>query len=266
MSQNQKIIFSNSYYPRTGHNFASEALKVFTNHEVLAHNRSETKLSNLLEKYYEIYYSLAHKTDKDFFDKIIISNIRDAILKESDSEYIMIKDTSFNGVYALPKVFPDDIHIIILRNPIDVFSSIFKSMNLNKKGSKNILKKIGKYFGIYPYYYCRKIGKRIIKTTPDLSKFYVIRYEDLVTQKDSVLEDLKQKFNTQKSLDQIKNELDSISVINSSFTEETGAKHIWEAKEKTKDFNPINRKKHSFLIQKGIELGSKQLAKKLNYL
>ena len=44
MSNNQKIIFSNSYSPRTGHNFASEALKVFTNHEVLAHNRSENQI------------------------------------------------------------------------------------------------------------------------------------------------------------------------------------------------------------------------------
>ncbi len=30
MMKNKTIIFSNSYGPRTGHNFASEALKVFT--------------------------------------------------------------------------------------------------------------------------------------------------------------------------------------------------------------------------------------------
>lgn len=266
MSTSQKIIFSNSYYPRTGHNFASEVLKVFTDHEVLAHNRSETRLSNFLEKYYEIYNTMAHKTDKDFFDKIILNNIRSAILKESESEYVMIKNTYFNGAYAIPKVFPDDIHILLLRNPVDVFSSIFKAMNLRKKSLKNTLKKIGNIFGIYPYYYCRKIGKRIIKVTPNFDDFYVIRYEDLATKNEEVLEALKKKFNTQKSIEQIKKEIDSINVINSSFYEETGAKHIWDAKQKTKKFNPINRKKHPFLKQKGIDLGSKALAKKLNYL
>jgi hypothetical protein len=266
MNKEQIIIFSNSYSPRTGHNFGSEVLKVFTNHEVLAHNRSETKLSNLLEKYYEIYNTLAHKTDKEFFDKIVLKQIRTSIINESNSKYIMIKNTSFSGVFALPKVFPNDIHIIILRNPVDVFSSIFKSMNLNKKGYKNTIKKIGKFLGIYPYYYCRKAGNKIIRLTPNLNHFYVIKYEDLVLQKESVLEDLKQKFNTQKSIEQIKKEINNINVINTSFFEETGTKHIWEAKEKTKNFNPINRKKHSFFVQKGIEFGSKKLAKKLKYI
>ncbi|MBT8393583.1 MAG: hypothetical protein KJN66_01920, partial [Bacteroidia bacterium] len=60
-------------------------------------------------------------------------------------------------------------------------------------------------------------------------------------------------------------EVDSIKVINSSFFEEIGAKNIWDSKDRTKEFNPLNRKKHSFLVRKGIELGSKQLCKKLGY-
>ena len=225
----------------------------------------KTRLSNLLEKYYEIYYSIPHQTDKDFFDKIILSNIRDAILKESDNEYIMIKNTSFKGVFALPEVFPEDIHIILLRNPVDVFTSVFKSMRFKKKNLRNTLKKAGKIFGIYPYYYCRKICNRVIQDIPDFNKYFVLKYEDLVTQNEFVLKDLKQKFNSPKSIDQIKQEINIIKVINSSFHKETGAKNIWEAKERTNDFKPIGRKEHSFLVRKGIELGSKQLLKKLGY-
>lgn len=259
------IIFSNSYGPRTGHNFASEALKVFTNHEVLVHNRSETKLSNFLEKYNDLQDTIYHKTDKYFFDKIILSSIRDNILEETTTDYVMIKNTSFEGVKYIPEVFPNDVHILLLRNPIDVFNSVFKAMNLNKKGYKNIFKKIGKALGVYPYYFCRKISKQITKDIPDFSKFYVLRYEDIVKQDEAVLLELKNKFNTQKSIAQIKEELNNINVINSSFYEETGAKNIWEAKQKTKDFNPINRKKHTFLIRKGIDLGAKELKRKLGY-
>lgn len=265
MNKNQKIIFSNSYGPRTGHNFASEALKVFTNHQVLAHNMSETKLSNFLKVYKKLYFTIYHKTDRVFFDNVLIKSIRSNIIKHSDSNFIMIKNTSFEGVKYIPEVFPDDIHILLLRNPIDAFNSAFKAMNLNKKGFKYRLKKIGKVIGIYPYYFCNKISKQIIKDIPDFNKFYVVRYEDLVEQNTIVLEDLKKKFNTQKSLEQIKKELNNIKVINSSFFKETGAKHIWESKKNTKNFNPINRKKHSFLIRKGIELGAKELKGKLGY-
>ncbi|WMI65812.1 sulfotransferase [Aestuariibaculum sp. YM273] len=263
----KKIIFSNSYSPRTGHNFVSEALKVFTNHQVLAHGHSETKLSTFLEAYYKIYNEkIYHEKDKVFFDKIIINNIRKHITNESSKEYIMIKDTSFKGVYYLSQVFPDDIHIILLRHPRDVFSSLFKSMNLKKKGFKYLIKRLTTPIGLYPYFYCKKVTRQVINDMPKITdKHYVLRYEDLVLKNDKVLNELKIKFCTGKTLKQIKSEIDNIEVINTSFIEETGAKHIWNALPKTKDFNPVNRKKHSYLMRKGIELGSKKLAEHLKY-
>lgn len=261
----KKIIFSNSYFPRTGHNFASEALKVFTNHKVLAHNRSETRLSNLLEKYYNIYYGISHETDRLFFDKIVLSDIRKNILSEAEGEYLMIKNTSFDGVYALPKVFPNDVHIIVLRHPEDVFTSIFKAMDFRKKGYKNRIKKLTTYFGLYPYYFCRKASKKIISKVPELNNFFVIRYEDLVTQNEGLLIELKEKFNCDKTLDQIKEELNSIEVINTSFFEEINSKNIWEAKAKTEKFKPIKRRHNSIIIRKAIQLGSKKLVNKLKY-
>jgi Sulfotransferase family len=266
MKQNKIIIFSNSYSPRTGHNFASEVLKIFTNHQVLAHNRSETRLTTFLQEFYKIYNStIYHETDKDFFYKIILSDLRNKIIKKSDSKYVMIKDTTFVGVQHLKDVFPDDIHILILRNPIDVFASLFKAMSIKKKNFKNILKKVGIFIGLYPYYYSKKISKRIIKEIPDLNHFYIIKYEDFVTKNEVVLLDLKKKFESEKSIDQIKNEIDNINVINTSYFEETGAKNIWEAKQKTKDFNPINRNKHSYLVRLGIKFGTAELCKRLKY-
>jgi len=264
----KRIIFLNSYSPRTGHNFASEVLKIFTNHEVLAHNRSETRLSIFLNGYYKIYNSkIYHKTDKEFFDTIILKSIRKNIINKSSNDFIMIKDTTFEGIEYLSKVFPKDIHIILLRNPRDVFSSLFKAMDLTKGTIKDLIKKLGLISGLYPYYYCKKVSKSIMEHIPEINAcHYVLRYEDLVTKNVSVLVELKEKFNSDKSIEEIKQEIDNIHVLNSSFYEEVNAKNIWDAKMKTKYFNPINRKKLPFLVQKGIDLGAKRLAKKLNYI
>ena len=261
----QKIIFCNSYGPRTGHNFVSEAIKVFSNHEVLAHNKSETRLSHFLHEYKKISNSIPYKSDQDFFNKIIIEKIRPQIIANSSQEYIMIKNTSFVGVNYLKEFFPNDIHILVLRNPIDTYNSMIKAMNLNKKGFKYKLKKIGKLTGLYPLYYSNKLSSLVLSQLPNLNNFHVLKYEDLVLQKESILLDLKQKFNCDKSLSKIKEELNNIKVINTSFYEENNAKNIWDAKEKSMSFNPINRKKNSYLIRKGVELGAKQLKSTLGY-
>lgn len=263
----QKIIFLNSYLPRTGHNFSSQAIKVFSGHQVLSHSHSETRLSRVLSSYYKISNELIHyENDKIFMDKLFIHELRKKILCQSEKEYVMIKDTSFEGVKGLQKTFPDDIHLILIRDPKNVFNSLIKGMGLRKPSLKNYLKKAGNMTGLYPWYYSRKLSKQVLNQTPDLSRHRIIRYEDLVLKDEKTLLDLKDLFNTNKSLEQIRKKIDEIGVINSSFFEEVGAKKIWDTQPKTQDFDPINRKSNTWLIRKGIELGSRKLRKKFNYI
>jgi len=263
----QRIIFLNSYLPRTGHNFSSQALQVFSGHQVLSHSHSETRLSRILDSYYNVTDRLIyHQTAKDFMDGLFIDDLRRNILRESSKSYVMIKDTSFIGVRGLKRTFPDDIHLILIRDPKNVFNSLIKGMNLKKPGLKNYLKKVGNKTGLYPWYYSRKLSKQVIREMPDLSQRTIIRYEDLVQKNEGLLKELKKMFETDKNLEQIKKEIDEIKVINSSFFEEVGAKTIWDVQPKTKNFDPINRKSNTWLIRKGIELGSRKLRKKLNYI
>lgn len=267
MNSNQKIIFFNSYSPRTGHNFAAEVFKVLTNHRVLIHNKSETRLATLLESYYKIYNShIYHLTDKGFFDYLFINDLRQKILSKSDTDFVMIKDTSFTGVTHLKKVFPDDIHILIIRDPRDVLLSLFKGMRLVKPTFKNYLKRMATRIGMYPYFYALKFSNKILKIIPEMNKFYVIRYEDLVLKDDKTLRQLQSLFKSNKSLEEIKKEIDQIEVINTSFIEETQAKHIWDAKPKTAAFKPVHRNAKNRFMEWGILLGSKKLRKKLNYI
>lgn len=264
---NQKIIFLNSYLPRTGHNFASEVIKLFSNHKVLAHSRSETRLSSILEAYFEIYDAkISFDSDRKFMDELFINNLRQRILRQSNHEYLMIKDTSFIGVDRLPKIFPNDLHFILIRDPKSVFLSLLKGMNLQKSSFRNQLKRIGLPTGLYPYSFSKKLSNQILNKLPKADKHFVIRYEDLVQKDEKLLLSLKEKFNCPKSLKQIKKEIEEIQVINSSFYEEVGATKIWEAKPVTKDFQPVNRKLKNPFLMKAIELGSRRLRKKLGYI
>lgn len=263
----QRIIFLNSYLPRTGHNFSSQVIKIFSGHVVLSNPHSETRLSQVLASYYKIYDKLIyHDSAKEFMNRLFIDDLKKNILRESNEPYLMIKDTSFIGVKELQKTFPDDIHLILLRDPKNVFNSLIKGMGLRKSSLKNYLKKAGNITGLYPWFYSRKLSKQVLNQTPDLSQHRIIRYEDLVLKNEKTLIYLKNLFNTNKSLEQIKKEIDEIGVINSSFFEEVGGKRIWDTKPKTKNFDPINRKSNTWLIRKGIELGSRKLRKRFNYI
>ncbi|GAB2778887.1 hypothetical protein GCM10010465_26910 [Actinomadura fibrosa] len=178
----------------------------------------------------------------------------------------MIKDTSLVGVDWLPIVFPNDHHIVLVRDPKNVFLSLLKGMTLKKHSIRNRLKKITKPLGIYPYTYSKKLSQLVLSQLPDLSNHKIIRYEALVQKEEQVLKELKSQFGCTKSIGQIKVEIDSIQVINSSFFKETGGKKIWDLKPRTSKFDPVNRKSENVLIQKGVELGSKKLRKKLNYI
>ena len=98
-SEEQRIIFLNSYLPRTGHNFSSQAIKVFSDHQVLSHSHSETRLSSILYSYYNVSDKLIyHQTAKDFMNRLFIDDLRGNILRESNQPYVMIKDTSLIGI------------------------------------------------------------------------------------------------------------------------------------------------------------------------
>lgn len=266
-NKDQKLIFLNSYLPRTGHNFASEVIKVFSDHQVLAHFRSETRLSSLIESYYNIYdHKIFFETDKKFFDFLFIDDLRKKLLSRTENKFIMIKDTSLLGADLLPRVFPDDIHLILIRDPKNVFLSLLKGMNLQKKSRKNYIKKFGIFTGFYPYYYSKKLSRQVLSEMPEMNQHMILRYEDLVRKEKKTLLKLSELFGTIKDLNQIKKEIDEIQVINSSFYKEVSAKNIWDMQPKTKKFQPIERKGGNWLIRVAVKLGSKKLRRKLNYI
>ncbi|EPR74689.1 hypothetical protein ADIWIN_0279 [Winogradskyella psychrotolerans RS-3] len=265
---NQKIIFSNSYSPRTGHNFAAQVFKIFLDLEVFNREKSETHLSRILDLYFtHVKRYIYIDSDKKIMNHLFIDGLRERILSKTNNPYILIKDTSFDGVDYLPELFPDDIHILLIRDPKDVLTSGFKAMRFKRKSIKDFIKKLGMKTGLFQFYFSWRVTHQVIDKLPNLENRILIRYEDLVMKNDDTLQYLKKLFNCDKALDVIKSEIDEISVINTSFfKEETGGKHIWDEKEKTTKFNPVNRKSKNIVYQKAIEWGTRDLRKKLGYV
>lgn len=226
MIQEKKLIFLNSYLPRKVHNFASQVIKVFSDHQFLSHSRSETRLARALEAYFHIRkYHIRDSVANASMDALFIKNLRKNILEDSDRPFLMVKKTSLLGFDYIKKKFPNDIHLILIRDPKNVFSSLIKGMSLSKASLKNKLKIFGNLTGVYPWYYSRRLSKQVLNEYPK-QDFRILRYEDLVKKDEQTLNLLKKLFNTQKSLAQIKREIDEIQVIDSSFYEEVKAKKI----------------------------------------
>lgn len=162
-------------------------------------------------------------------------------------------------------MFPNDVHIISIRNPNDILTSIFKGM----KFSKNLKSKVKKLLipiGIYHYWYAKQFANNILKILPEFDDFLILKYEDLVTKKANAFLELQQALGVSVNIEEIEKKMDEIKIINTSFfKEETNAHKVWDSTVKTEKFNPINRKYLSYHQRKLIELGSRELIKKLGY-
>lgn len=265
-----KIIFLNSYSPRTGHNFVSRVIKIASGAKILPYDDAEIRLSIFLKNYFEFQQKYGFNSSaKKFFDDLFLKDLGEKLIKDKGSEMIMVKDTNHIGVEYLNQTFPNELHILVLRDPRDTLISIFKGMRFFSKGRlKGYIKKIGYFTGIYSFLYSRKFSKKLSPTIPEHWEDYIIiRYEDLVKKDDKTLTLILNLFNSDIELNSFKQIISSIDVINTSFfKEETGGRHIWDKKENSEKFQPVHRTNLPFLHRKGIELGSRKFRKKLGYI
>lgn len=262
----QYIIFLHSQSPRAGHNFTAEVIRLLTSCHTPIEPTSEIPLAGLvgtLETKTKSFH-LAPAAEKYSID-LFFSGLREKILIDSKTN-LLIKFTSFEGVENLKSCFPDDLHLLLIRDPKDVLLSQFKAKA--KHDRKSVLKRLVLPFGLYHFHYAKVYSKRISKTLPDFNKFTLIKYEALVLKEAETLNNLLQVFNSSLSLEEFGNQISNIKVINTSFyKEETQAEKLWEATTRTTAFNPINRKKGFNRLQLlGITLGCRSLRKKMNYI
>lgn len=260
---NSKIIFLHSLSSRSGHNFVAEVIRICVDVSTPLGLRSEIPFGVFIKNYEDFKkatFGSAHY--QEYFDQLFIEDLRSKILKNGN---ILIKHTSLEGAEEVKMMFPNDIHIVSIRNPVDVLKSVFKGMKF-KNNIKSKLKKSFLPFGFYHYWYAKRYTSKIISVLPNLKEFDVFKFEDLVLRKDDTLQKLIDVLDSNISLDDLKKSIEGIKVINTSFyKEETNSKSLWDIQSKTSKFNPINRKETSFIKNKFLHVGLAKLCNKLNY-
>lgn len=259
----KKIIFLHSISPRSGHNFIAEVIRLCIETTTPIGLRSEIPFGVFIDNYQKFKKTIfGSEGYHEYFDKLFIDDLRDKIIV---NENVLIKYTNLEGAFEVKKMFPDDVHIISIRNPNDVLTSIFKGMKFSKN-FKSKVKKILIPFGIYHYWYAKQYANKILKILPELDDFLILKYEDIVTKKTDTLLKLQQSLGVNVNIEVIDKKMDEIKIINTSFfKEETKAQKVWDSTVKTEKFNPLNRKYLRYHQRKLIELGSRELIKKLGY-
>lgn len=265
--QGEKIIFLYSQSPRSGHNFIAEVIRIIIQSETPLGLRSEIPFAPVLKS----YISSRNQNYKSngasaFLDDLFIGGVREKLIDSNFSK--LIKYTNFTGATECLDLFPNDYHLISFRDPQDCLYSLFKGMNLRKPNFKTKIKRLILPFGIYQYVYSRKYAKKILKELPNLERFYLIHYEDLVNRDPKTLKSLLTFLHSEENIEVVLKKMDEVKVINTSFyKEETSGKSIWDAQSQSDKFKPINRSERFNALQRlGIKWGVYSLRKRMGYV
>jgi len=180
MEKKANIIFIHAISQRCGHNYLAKLIQSQTNFKVLIHDNHEVIIPEVLA----LEMQKLEKSSK------FIRN-RNAKVKElklaaqayiKQKEYIIYKTSRLNSKFEI-ELFPNAKHIILIRNPKDLFVSYEKSVyNFRSKSVKNSIKKIIR--PLYSYYVLLKWKRSIdasIKAYQDSGcHLFVCRYEELL--------------------------------------------------------------------------------------
>ena len=261
-----KIVFLHSQSPRSGHNFMAEVIRLLIDCASPLGKTSEIPLAGTLDFINKTFKTHHPSAQADSYIRdLLLKDLRVSIL-ENQTQNVLIKYTSFAGVEFLKEQFPNDYHLLLIRDPRDVLVSQFKAKRNNDL--KHLTKRLLYPFGVYHFSYSRKYSKSILSALSNLNEMTFFTYEDLVEKDTSTLEKLIDLFGANLSVKALSEAMDAIEIINTSFyKEETLAEKLWESSPKTKQFKPIHRTKGFNKLQLfGIVLGSHEIRKKLGYI
>lgn len=176
-----KNIFIHAISQRCGHNYLSKLIESQTPYKVMIHKNHEVIIPETFA------YKMDELTKSSKFvrnKKAKIQELKTAAKSYSQyKENLIFKTSKLSSKYEID-MFPDMKHIILVRNPKDLFVSYEKSLyNFRTLTFKNKFKKLLRPFYTY---YVMHIWSRLIKNAVAAYKtseteYLLIKYEDILT-------------------------------------------------------------------------------------
>lgn len=213
--ESNKNIFIHAISQRCGHNYLTKLIQSQTKHKVLIHQTHEVIFPEIIaERMEELVNNNRFVRNKKAKIKEIQTASNTYI---NQRKPIIFKTSKLTSKYEID-LFPDVKHIILIRDPRDLFVSYEKSIyNFRVKTFKNKIKKLLR--PIYSYYvlikWSKMVERAIAAYKTSQSNYIVLKYEELSTIKGQ-----------QKLFDYLKypyclEELIHIKNTNSSFAEDS---------------------------------------------
>jgi hypothetical protein len=246
-----RLMFLYTYRQRCGNHYVSNVIKALADVIIIG----EAPIGNLLAGSRDILSRSAFsERANEWLESRLVNGLRAEFLKDAyirsdkPSRYVMVKSISPAGLSSCVSAYPDDKHIIVVRDPRDVVASYVKAVNLGKgRLVRRIARRLALLAGYYHWRVARSIRRDVKLLAAETEKIarsssvHMVSYESLLSGKrDSLrrLSDYIEAELTPQSVAAYK----SIQVIGSSFyQEELGTKNKWTSAEPTADFRPIGR-------------------------
>ncbi|WP_458627278.1 hypothetical protein [Winogradskyella sp. PC D3.3] len=179
-----QITFLHSLSQRAGHNFLAQIIRKGSDFEIINNESYETISTKLFGDIYEKINCSKHfvraKDSKNNELQLIVNGYRTELLNLDSN--ILLKSPFLDSRSQI-EVFPNDKHIILLRDPYNLFVSVEKSIyNFRTSSFKNTIKLILR--PLYSLYFLLKWRNkmsfyRFISNYNVLNNVLIIKYEDL---------------------------------------------------------------------------------------
>lgn len=263
MEKQPKLLFLHSYKQRCGHNYLAEILRRLCAIHTPFDNYSELPLSRLSEAAENIISNTKIERGREWIQDIYTNRLREDIIKKSlqesknNPDYILFKYSYVTGIDSCFRIFPEDKHVILIRDPKNVVASYTKSISYLDQ--KSILKPV-RLLAFFAGYYHWRAAKDIKQDLEMLIRFYslnknnknllLVRYEDFLTPDREQIEKLCTFLEIKYSEDKL-DECKNIPVLNSSFfKEDLGSNKKWKPIQRTEQFIPNKRWQQLSLFKK----------------
>jgi hypothetical protein len=246
-----RLMFLYTYRQRCGNHYVSNVIKALADVIIVG----EAPIGSLLMGSHDILGKSAFSGHANkWLESKLVNGLRAEFLKDAHSRsgkpfaYVMLKCISPAGLSSCVAAYPEDKHIIAVRDPRDVVASYVKAVDLRKGGLvKRVARRLALLAGWYHWRVARSVRRDVRLLAAETGKLHkpgsvhIVNYEALLSGRGDSLQKLSDYVESELTPERVA-AYKAIQVIGSSFyQEELGTENKWTCAEPTADFRPVGR-------------------------